>query len=314
MLSRVADSLYWIGRYSERTETNAHILSTQLVHMIELSNEDKSYEIEWETIIKICGYHDEYSGRYNGYYLQKMIQYLLCDVKNYNSITSLIKSIRMNARNTRDILPNELWEEWNDQYLSIKSKEHRDYSIIATQEFLNTIRKASLTSSGIIDTLMTRDECYLFLKIGKWLERAEKTAIILNELLDKEEQLTGDFTSTFALQLTHALEEYTRRSRDRSNRKVLNFLIGDLKSSRSIAFSIQKIKEAVLEFENGKIEDYAIEMFEALAKLENCLKRDTTLLTIDQCKAWVKDIREQCTHFGPIFSKTYYLTPPILVS
>lgn len=313
MLSRVADSLYWIGRYSERTESNAHILSTQLEHMIELSTEDKNYEIEWETIIKICGYHNEYSSRYNGYDLQKMIQYLLCDVENYNSMTSMVESIRMNARNTRDILPNELWEEWNDLYLSIKSKERKDYSIIATQEFLYSIRKASLTASGIIDSLMTRDECYLFLKIGKWLERAEKTAIILNELLEQEGQLKGDFTATFSLQLTHALEEYTRRSRDRSNRKVLNFLIGDLKTSRSIAFSAQKIKEAIIEVENGKTEVYTADMFEALTELENSLQIDTTLLSTEQCRKWVKDIREQCTSFGPIFSKTYYLTPPILV-
>ena len=314
MLSRVADSLYWIGRYGERTETNAHILSTQLDHMIELSAEDKNYEIQWETIITICGYYDEYSNRYDGYDLQKMIQYLLCDFKNYNSITSMVESIRMNARNTRDILPNELWEEWNDQYLSIRSKKHIDYSIITTQDFLNTIRKASLTASGIINTLMTRDECYLFLKIGKWLERAEKTAIILNELLDKEKQLTSDFTATLSLQLTHALEEYTRRSRDRSKRKVLNFLIGDLKSSRSIAFSIQKIKKAVLEVENEKSEEYAFEMLDALEKLENTLQIDTTFFTMDQYKEWVKGIRDQCTYFGPIFSRTYYLTPPILVS
>ena len=314
MLSRVADSLYWIGRYSERTETNAHILSTQLDHMIEISNEDKNYETDWATIIKICGYFDEYSNRYEGYNLQKMIQYLLCDTGNYNSSHSMIESIRMNARNTRDILPNELWVEWNDLYLSIKSKTQKDYSIIEAQEYLSDIRKSSLTASGIIDTLMTRDECYLFLKIGKWIERAEKTAIILNELLEKETKLTSESTATFSLQLTHAFQEYTRRSRDRSIRKVLNFLIGDLKCSRSIAYSIQKIKEAILEVENGKIEVYAVEMFNALVKLEDSLQIDTTELTIDQYKKWVKDIRQQCTYFGPIFSKTYYLTPPILVS
>ncbi len=314
MLSRVADSLYWMGRYSERAETNAHILSTQLDHMIEISSSDKNYEIVWETIIKICGYFDEYSSRYDGFDLQKVIQYLLCDVKNYNSINSMIESIRMNARNTRDILPNELWEEWNDLFLSMNGQNQKEYSIIETQSFLSNIRKSSLTASGIIDTLMTRDECYLFLKIGKWLERAEKTAILINELLEKEEVLTSDFTATFSLQLSHAFEEYTRRSRDRSNRKVLNFLIGDPKCSRSIAHSIQKIKDAVKEVEHGKIESYAVDMFNALSKLEISLQIDTTMLTIDQYKNWVKDIREQCTQFAPIFSRTYYLTPPILVS
>ncbi|HWK23477.1 MAG TPA: alpha-E domain-containing protein [Ureibacillus sp.] len=314
MLSRVADSLYWIGRYCERTETNAHILTTRLDHMIELSREDSNYRFEWEAIIKICGYFNDFKNKHDGYYLKKMIRYLLCDNENLNSITSMVESYRMNARNTRDLLPNELWEEWNDLYLSIKEKDKEETSIISTYDFLSNIRKSSLTASGIIDSLMTRDECYLFLKIGKWIERAEKTAIIINELLEYEEQFTDDFIATYSLQLTHSFEEYTRRSRNRSKQKVLNFLVGDLKCSRSIAHSIHKIKEAILEVENGKIEVYAVEMFEALAKLEDILQVDTSSLTQEACKEWVKDIRDQCTNFGPIFSKTYYLTPPILVT
>lgn len=313
MLSRVADSLYWIGRYSERTETNAHIISTQLDRMIENSADHTNYEIEWSTILKITGYYDDYKSRYDGYYLQKMLQYVLSDKNNFNSIKSTISSIRSNARNTRDILPNELWEEWNDLYLSIQSNPTRVYTIIGTNDFLNQVRKTSLTSSGVIETLMSRGEHYLFLTIGKWLERAEKTAIIISELLEKEEQLTSDFSATFSLRLTHSFEEYTRRTRDRSATKVLNFLIGDLKSSRSIAYCIEKIKQSILEVENNRLEPYAVEMFNAIEQLEEMLHVDASTLTLASCKKWVEDIREQCTNFGPIFCKTYYMTPPILV-
>lgn len=313
MLSRVADSLYWIGRYSERIETNAHIISTQLDHMIENSRDHSNYAIEWSTILKITGYFDDYVSRHDGYYLQKMLQYLLSDCNNYNSIISIISSIRNNARNTRDILPNELWEEWNDLYLSIQGNQNKKYTIIRTNEFLSQVRKTSLTASGVIESLMSRDEHYLFVTIGKWVERAEKTAIIISELLENEEQLTSDFITTFSLRLTHTFEEYTRRTRDRSDRKVLNFLIGDLRSSRSIAYCIEKIKLAILEVENNTIEPYAIDMLSAIEKLEDIVKVDASTLTLESCKEWVKDIRQQCTNFGPIFCKTYYMTPPILV-
>lgn len=314
MLSRVADSLFWMGRYSERTETNAHIIYTQLEHMIEHSRENSTYEIEWSTILKICGYFDDYQSRYNGYYLQKMINYLIFDQNNLNSITSTTTSIRMNARNTRDIIPNELWEEWNDLYLSIQNVEHDMNSIISTNLFLTGVRKTSLTATGVIYSRMTRDECFLFLTIGKWLERAEKTAIILSEILDEEEELTCDFISNFSLRLTHSNEEYARRTRNRSLHKVLNFLIGDLKCSRSIAYAVEKIKLAIFEVESGKSESYSIQLFDALINLEKCIQVDAGTLSKEECKEWVRSIKAQCINFGPIFSKTYYLTPPILVS
>ena len=79
MLSRVADSLYWLGRYAERTETNAHIIYTQMDHMLEQSREDSSYEKEWDCVLRICGYIDDYKERYEGYHLKQMNYYLLFD-------------------------------------------------------------------------------------------------------------------------------------------------------------------------------------------------------------------------------------------
>ena len=109
MLSRVADSLYWLGRYSERTETNAHIISTQIEHMLEQNRNDSDYEKEWHIVIDICGYIEQYKLVYDSYYFQQMVHYLLIDLSNYNSIQSLITNIRNNARNARNVIPNDLW-------------------------------------------------------------------------------------------------------------------------------------------------------------------------------------------------------------
>jgi len=316
MISRVADSLYWLGRYAERIETNAQIIYKQMDHMLEQSRDDSSYEKEWDCVLRICGYIDDYKERYGGYHLKRMNQYLLFDENNFNSISYLIKSIRNNARNTRDIIPNELWEEWNEFYLAMQNREFPvEFSVPNTAVFLGRLRKTALSATGIIDSLMTRDECFQFLKIGKWIERSEKTAIIAHELLQQQNrnQVSREFAVNFGLQLTNTLEEHNRRFRSRKPDEVLNFIVGDIKCTRSIAYGIRKIKKTVLDIEDGKMRLYASRMFQSLEELEQLVQIDSTSLTIKERKEWINAIRKKISAFGRIFSKIYYLTTPILV-
>lgn len=314
MLSRVGDSLYWLGRYSERTETNAHIIGTHIEHMLEQGLSDGAYVIEWHNALTICGYFDDYSARYEGYYLQEMLHYLLFDQANYNSIDSLIKSIRSNARNTRDLIPNELWEEWNELYLSMEKKiGTEDYTVLKTTAFLSKVRKTSLIATGIIDSLMTRDECFQFVKIGKWIERSEKTALILLSLLESEDDSSNKSSNTSSLQLTNSFDEYTRRYRTRTSEEVLNFLVNDTKCTRSVAYGVNKIKRTILDIEEDIVRPYTKLLFETLEELEFILQKDAAQMNIKQRKEWIKAIHTSCTKFGPIFSCTYYLNAPILV-
>lgn len=314
MLSRVMDSLYWIGRYSERTETNAHIVSVHIENMLEQNQNDSNYEKHWDLVIDICGYIDDYQLRYDDHYLNKMLHYLLMDDANFNSINALIESIRLNAKNTRDCIPNNLWEEWNSLYLKMQDNPiDEEYSILKTTAFLSDVRRTALTATGTIDSLMTRDESFQFIKIGKWIERSEKTALIMLRLIEMEDELSRDFSVTVGLQLTNAFDEYARRFRSRKPDDVLNFLIGDTRCSRSVSYGIRKIKKTILDIENETIRPYTEEIFDALEQLEFIVQKDASLMDIEERKQWIKEIHTLCMNFGPIFSKVYYLTPPILV-
>lgn len=314
MLSRVADSLYWLGRYSERVYTNAYIASVQIDHMLELGRTEKQYEQQWNAVLSICGYNDDYKNRYQGYKIPQMMYYLLTDPENYNSIDQLLLNTRNNIKNTRDCIPNALFEEWNSLYLTNKEMPlQQPCSVLEATELLVKVRNTSLTSTGIIDSLMTRDECYLFLKIGKWLERSEKTALILLKLLEDAEELNRDFAVTYALQLTNTFDEFTRRSRHREVDLVLHFLLGDAKCTRSVAYGIRKIKKAILEIEHYEIRPYAEQLFVEIVQLEQLLEQNPTAMNRLERKQWVEDIHNTCTKLGPIFSQMYYLTEPILV-
>lgn len=313
MLSRVADSLYWLGRYSERIETNAYIVSTQIDQMLEHGHTERQYEQQWCAVLDICGYMEDYKQTINRYELEAMLRYLLTDTQNYNSIHTLLESIRNNAKNTRDCIPNELFEEWNTFYLQHKNEPFDDYSVLSTTNHLNYVRKTALTATGIIDSIMTRDESFLFLKIGKWLERSEKTALIILKMMEMEDDPSRHFAATTCLQLTNSFEEYTRRTRDRESEKVLNFLVGDTKCSRSVAYGLRKIKRTLLDIESETVRPYAADLFEALDQLEDLVQLNAGRMTVSERKEWIRLIHARCIQFGPIFSKTYYLTAPILV-
>lgn len=314
MLSRVADSLYWLGRYSERVYTNAHITSVQIDQMLELGRTEKLYEQKWHAILSICGYINEYEKRYEGYQNDQMLYYLIADEQNYNSIYCLLTKIRNNVKNTRNCIPNTLFEEWNSIYLSMQhSLLQQPFNELESISYLVKVRRKALTATGIIDSLMTRDECFQFVKIGKWLERSEKTALILLKLLENDSMLQQDFAVNTALQLTNTFDEYSRHTRLRDANKVLDFLIGDVKCSRSVAYGIKKIRNAILEIENHEIRSYTKELIEVIDYLEQIVSQNASQMTHIEQKQWVKDIHQQCIMLGPIFSKIYYLTEPILV-
>lgn len=313
MLSRVADSLYWLGRYGERIETNTHILATQLEHMLEQSEREEHLVDLCKKIVAICGYSDDFSARYETITQQALIHYILCDDNNYNAIIPLIHSIRNNAKNARDIIPNELWEVWNELYLSLPSCTD-DLAVLSTMEQLQNVRKTSLSAAGVIDSLMTRDEGFLFLKIGKWLERSEKTALIVSTLMQSTNStLQRELAVDHALQLTNSQDDYLRRHRKQNRMSILNFLMNDLKSTRSVAYGIRKMKATVYDIENGEKHPHSAQLFDALEQLEQLVQTDAHTLTYEERLNWIHTIRLQCTQLGPIFAKTYYLTPPILV-
>ena len=312
MLSRVADSLYWVGRYSERIESNAYITVMQLEHTLEYNVNDELKELEWQAIIKICGYFDEYKLKYPLYNVNDSIYYLLFDRSNLNSIESLVDSVRFNLKNARDIIPNMLWEAWHDIHLTVKNISQSDVTMMEISTFLNEIRSLCFTTTGIVDSLMTRDESYMFLKIGKWLERSEKTAIIIKNLLESKKLYKSTYAANYALLLTNSLEDFNRRFRIDETVDTLQYLIADKKCTRSVYYGIKKMHGTIVELQDGFYKTYTDELFKHLYDLKRLLKKDYTKKSTDEMLKWIADIQQKCIALGPIFTKTYYLTKPIL--
>ena len=321
MLSRVADSLYWMARNIERTELNARILDVHLTQMVETSSEDLLDGKHWKILFESCSTKEELEELKNNpeAHDEEYLRFLAFDSDNENSIFSCIRVARENARISRDHLPNELFEIWNDLYLFTHHAEQEQFSIHKLRAFLRNVKVTALTAQGIIESGMSRSVAYRMIKIGKWLERAEKTARILNVVCEqtRETQLLykGDdyYAWLSALRMLNGYEAYLKVNRPKMDPKtILTFLIADESFPRSIHYNMNHVRAAVDILENAKIAHYSSELYYALESLKNDFDEISIQeLNSDDMLAFLNQFQNKCNAVGQIFSKTYYLIEPI---
>ncbi|MFC7060845.1 alpha-E domain-containing protein [Halobacillus seohaensis] len=320
MLSRVADSLYWMARNIERSENNARILSTQLIHMLEASDE-QVIDRDWEEILEICASKEEYYEQYARLDKDTLIQYLTINPSNYNSLQNSMIYARENAKATRDHIPDELWQLINRFYLEKKALQEQLPSQ-STHEHLKDIIQMSMTSQGIIESTMIRGIPYSFIKIGKWIERAEKTARILNVICEKtlREKNSTDTENYYywltALQIVNGHDSYIKEHPPTMNPKdVLTFLIENRNFPRSIRYCVDHIMYAIHNLESGKVSHYSEDLFQLLAGIQEEIGRtDISGMSMRELMAFLDTFQEDCHKVSRKFSETYYLIEPVHAS
>lgn len=320
MLSRVADALYWMARNIERSESHSRIMHVHLTQMLEAGNKDIFQEEDYHILFEVCSTADELKKleQENKTRVQDLISYLAFGKGNYNSALSTIRIARDNARVTRDYIPNDLFEAWNQFYLTSQHLPEEPYSIHKMRDFFNETKQASYMAQGIIEAAMSRDVAYYMLKIGKWLERAEKTARILNvvseQTKDREEayDTTDYYYWSSALRMVNGYEAYLKSNPPRMDAtKILTFLITNEHFPRSIRYCMDHVREAIDALENAKVAHYSVELYEAM----DALRREFNLMKIqdlntDEMIEFLNQFQNKCNQIGEIFSKTYYLLEP----
>ncbi|MEM9445129.1 MAG: alpha-E domain-containing protein [Verrucomicrobiota bacterium] len=181
MLSRVADSLFWISRYLERAENISRIVDVNLQLMLDFQTlDDESLKAHWEPILQSTAGEDLFHKLYKKCNSKTVTEFLTFQQKNPNSIVRCLYDARENARMVRDQISTDMWEEVNKTYLFMRSKEAKKLWSNEPYDFYRRIRMNSLVIQGIIDATVQQDEGREFLQVGKYLERADKTTRILD--------------------------------------------------------------------------------------------------------------------------------------
>lgn len=177
MLGKTAGGLFWMQRYLERSENIARLVDAGF--RIALTRSEAA-EDEWASVLTTAGVRRAYRQRYDKVDGSSVINFLLRDKTNPNSVLSIIESARNNARLVRTALTREVWEATNECWMTLKEALRTQISDNDLPDVLSLIRQQSAQVRGAQSGTMMRNDIYFFTQLGTFVERADSTARILD--------------------------------------------------------------------------------------------------------------------------------------
>ena len=285
MLSRVADSLYWMSRYIERAENEARLLDVNLQLLLDLPNESDAME-HWGPVIASLEETDLFDSLYTMADEHSVTEFVTLQKENPNSIHSCLTLARENARTTREQISSEMWEQINRLYLFVQSEEAATLLQSSPHEFFKRIIAGSHRFQGITDATMTHGEGWDFIRIGRLLERGDSTSRILDVkyhiLLPSGEDVGGNVDTIqwmAVLKSCSALEAYSKLYVSQvAPWKVAEFLITHPDFPRSIRFCIDSLDVALHRISGVPETHYGNEA----ERLSGRLRSDVDYITIGE--------------------------------
>ena len=181
MLSRVANSLYWMSRYIERAENIARIVDVNLQLLLDFRNlNEERLAQHWLPIVQTTGDEKQFFQLHKKATGDAVTEFLVFQMENPNSLVSSICQARENARMVRDQITIEYWEELNRAYWFVKTPQARKAWNESPSEFFQQIKNSSLLLIGLSYATLIHNEGWWFSEVGKFIERADKTSRILD--------------------------------------------------------------------------------------------------------------------------------------
>src|SRR5579863_6138839 len=167
MLSRVADSLFWMSRYMERADGILRMLKINYA-----SSQDDVQEFSWSPVLRTFSYLDEAQAAAMARRSRVVLQYMVAEKENANSVLNIVTHARENARSVQDHITKELWQCLNEFYHSIRDGNvSRGLQYDDPVSILDILIRQGVHYYGIMDITMARGEGFAFINIGKYLER-----------------------------------------------------------------------------------------------------------------------------------------------
>ena len=251
MLSRVADALYWMSRYVERAENVARFIDVNF-HMI-LDGSTGQGE-EWTPLVYTTGDHEDFEKRYESPTREKVVHFLTFDLDNPNSILSCVRAARETARTIRDVITSDMWEQMNSFYLMMNDAHAVHRATESPYDFFSQVKQSSQSFVGITDLTLSHGEAWNFCRIGRLMERTDKTT----RLLDVKYYLLKTLNTTApqdasqdvmqwsaVLKSASALEMYRKKHRKICSEEVVEFLLTDREFPRSALYCLNSADEAL---------------------------------------------------------------------
>ena len=242
MLSRVAESMYWMARYVERAENVARIMDANYHMILDLP---AGVGEQWEPLVVTTGDEQLFKEFHDNFNRENVVNFLAFDPRNPNSILSCLRSARENARSVREWISSEMWQQINTFYLMLKEASQSGGGIELPHEFFVEIMMASHLFAGLSENTMTHGEGWQFARLGRMLERADKTARIIDVkyfiLLPSIDYIGTPFDHILwgsILRSASAFEMYRKQYGQIAPDQIIEFLVLDGEFPRAIHQSL----------------------------------------------------------------------------
>jgi len=281
MLSRIADSMYWMARYLERAGETARLMEINLLYLVE-AEEDMGEEDKWRPILQINSseplYDEQFSG---GITTSRVLQFISAGRSNPSSIRTCLRLFRENARVARDRISKEMWEAVNEIWMSFDERLKGALSAERAGALFVDMRNQVARFNGLTSSTMMRGEAYAFYQMGRCFERADMTSRILDvkyHIILPDLSMVGsalDYYQWAALLKSLSGFEAFRRSYHSGfmPADVAEFVVLNRDFPRSIVFSVEHIGET-LDAIGLERKDATRTTFEELAKMVSVTSQD----------------------------------------
>jgi uncharacterized alpha-E superfamily protein len=179
MLSRTADHLFWMARYTERAENTARMLDVNYQTSL-LPQSAAVSKVGWQGMLSISELMPAYQAKHGEVEPQRVVQFMVRDESNPSSIVSCLRAARENARAVRGSLTTEVWETQNQTWLEVNRMLRTGDFERDPGQFFEWVKFRSHLSRGVTVGTMLMDEALYFMRLGTFLERADNTARLVD--------------------------------------------------------------------------------------------------------------------------------------
>jgi uncharacterized alpha-E superfamily protein len=317
MLSRVADSIYWLNRYVERAENIARFVDVNLNLLLDAAGVMTQ---QWEPLVRTTGDLEIFRQRYGEASADQVIQFLTFDQAYPHSILSCLKAARENARSIREIISSEMWEQVNSFYLMVnEASQHQSLTLTQLPRFFAQVKMASHLFAGVMDATMSHNEGWHFGQVGRLIERADKTARILDVkyyiLLPSANDVgtaLDELQWIALLKSTSGYEMYRKRQRRVNPQGIADFLVLDREFPRSIYYCLQRAEQSLHEISCTTMGSWSNSAERELGKARSELDFITIEEIVQQgLHEFLDQLQTQLNLVGDKISETFFALQPI---
>lgn len=306
MLSRVADSLYWMSRYLERAEHTARVIE---VHLNLMLDETRSTGQRWSRVITTLSLGKDAPSHQD--------PYRYAQTQGFERISDCIEEARENARQVREQISSEMWEQLNRLFLEVKRIGSAEAWDSQPMEFLQVVKDSAHLFQGITDSTMAHGEGWQFIQVGRFLERAFAAARLLDVHFGEFAPLTEDPADHSShiewiglLRSCTAFEAYCKvYTADLKPERVAEFLLLNPEFPHAIRFAVDRIQGSL----ECIHESTASKRSERVAKLAGRLRSELTFTPLEEIRedlhGFLGDIRKQCTQIHNAVHQVYITYP-----